>query len=914
MPGENSVNTVSTPRWSEPKWVTKIKQKRAEKRAAVSAGAAAGAATGAGLLLPFEIKMEKPGIVPKIREAHRKNVAAFKKFVRLGRKQDAPALCEAPIVGDVVSTYEGKTSEDEAMNLAREALDLARTGKKRKVERARELFEEAGEIGGPDPRVEILEAGFHVMLGEYGDALDIYSREIKRAKKQSDACTLEALSYDLVNLDLLLSMEMSSIAQEKKKESFEALVKVANFAMNPLSIVGNVVNEIASDIILYERPEYKPEELVDLRTRSDRVTASAVKALEKMGAVDSLSFLSDTLMAEFNFRTGRLESLEKMSVLERTRKGIYVSDADIDRAHAVSQELLVYYWPMVSESVIDASIRNENFEELKGVGDEARYIAGTISDMSSFSTALKEQFSDLAVRALSESAGMTDDRETLLEIARQLVVLGRFKEAAAVYGKISVLDPESSRLLNCALLSSGEDAAADENFDDIVIIGLNNDEIDETGLKAAVRLVDFNAQAVALAVSGFYRSRGYRAVVTDVKRGGGGELKIHVREVVISRIEADVRERGLNLRRGRKLDEAFSSWLDYMSFGKISGGQHFSENELNSALKRTNQKIGTYSPIESDWDWQIDGDVLTVSVPESRQWNFEIGGGTTTSGREDLIGMMSFMWKTRDGRDVGFNVTSGRIGDENGEVNGSAMYRDPDLFRFNGRRYSGDFSAFKQSNIYDITMTGASAKIGEDLTEYVQTWTAFKGYELEQPDGTGNGEVYSVTSGMNYRDDDTFFTVWAGPGIGPGGWFLNTGGKATREIEISDDWSIAITGYGKLGNNLPASEKAYFGKDQTQFKGYLSKPQIGSALIGAGIELRHKMYEIGESVVAQPYTYIDVGSAFDIGDGDINLIPVAGFGVRVYAPYIGWMNFFLGWRLDGSGAPQPGFTFGYDGV
>jgi len=952
MPGEgSSVNILSKlTSISKPEWIKNLKPKKEEKPEVVDQREPWLTAENVpGIpLFAFEIPVKKkdpPKIVAKIKQAHAKNMEVIKK--NLFRKLEDAATtenCDPPMVDELIADFEAEkirskrrnlevldssiqkmddSDPDKAYYIARQALILARTEKKKNVEEARLLFEDAKVLNGSDPRVRLLEAGFHILLGEYNSALKIYKHEIKRAKETGNCRALEALSYDLISFEVLLNNEIMSIPLEKKKEAVESLLKVVSFIMNPISLVDHVIKEIAEDVVMYERPEVEEKDLLEYKSKAGSLAKKAITGLKKAGDAASLISLGNSLVEEHDSRNRSLYLMSQVPVEDRAVRGLPVGDAEVSMAMASHQELLFTYYPLIAQKALDAAVEEEDVETLTDIGHSVASVVHERPDYNSSFGLLIENLGAQAERAFLEASKLSDDETSLGQMGKQMILMGRYEGAVQIYEKMAAGDEKYEKhldLANMALGTADEKIEPEEKkefegmyfFDDMVIKGVTAEGIDPAGLYAALKLVNGNDLAVARAAMSYYRSKGYRARVGsgDIRRYNG-TIGVNVNEISIKEVMVSDR-----VRNGR-----LGSWIEYYGRGELSPGKAFNEDELENSLLETSKRLETFSPSESRWEMFVDENndaVVLVDVRENLSRHYEIGAGTTTSGRNDLLGMLRIKHRFASGKNVSLDMFSGKRGDES-VLDASASYYTPDMFTLRDKKISSDISVFRTSFVNYVddeveTMTGAGVKMGTEIKRNTSVWVNPRGYALQNGSAEDIKGVGTVYSGLTYNtlngNKGSFFQIYGGPII----WETLGGkvrAKAVKRIPLPKEASLVLISDIGLGNSLPTSEKFVFGRNQTEFRGMLDKAYVGGALALGTVELRSKVFKMG-GVGVQPYVFMDAGGVTDLEDFDLKFIPWYGGGMRLYMPYMGCVNIFVGSPFGPKFIPQPGFEFGQE--
>lgn len=894
-----------------------------------------------------EIQSEEAG--PKDtrtdKEKIREDLLKLKNALHIkSKKTDKPSDCPPPPAKDLIEDFENnelKTSRsnlellkdqidtlpdsdpDKAFLIAREALILARTGKDRKIDEAKELLAKAKEMNPADHRIPMLEAGLHVMLGKYEDALKIYKAEIKEAKKSGDACTLQSLSYELISLNILLQNEISNAGIEQKREALKAGFQLLKFALNPLSIVDLAAGELIHDAIYYDRPEYKEKDLQGLKADAEGLAAEALQGLADTGDPKSLIILGNTILNEYRSVNENLNNVTKMSEAERAQKNLPLDDEALKRTRGSYSALLGYFYPLIASNAIKCAKDNKDFAALAAIGDNLFSIGITIPALSSSLTALRGTYSGLAEKAFEGATQLTEDREALSTIGKQLFVLGKYDAGLKALKKMAALDEKPPLSLGYAYVAAGQideakkffGASSQEElkilesgkFDDIEIRGVDLGASDALKVRALVKLMEGNPMALAMSVSEFFCQGGKRVGVSA--SGDGNKIYIDIKELKIKEMK---------VAKGKK-NKDLASWFNHFGYGELAPGKPFNVNELTASLTRTSNRIGTFSPSPSDWDWQIVEEAgeatVYVDINETPRKFVEFGAITSTSGKDDLLGMTNLMWRFPSGKDISLNLSAGKM---NGQdvVNGTASYYVPDAFKIKDKIFYSEVSVFRDNFINwakdrNDLMTGAGLKIGTDVAKNTNAWIKVSDYALQ------NGGIQNVSTlyaGATYdsriENRGTFFEIYGGPGLDGNGSFFKLKASAMQYFPLPKGGTFVLKGIVGTGSGLPASERYTLGKNISEFKGLLDNPQIGNMLLIGGGELRSKPIKLGKSVKIQPYVFLEAGAAIDIKKmGPLKFIPWYGLGTRVYSPITGWIDLFYGWPIGTVGTPQFGFDF-----
>jgi len=812
---------------------------------------------------------------------------------------------------------------DKGYYMAREALILTRTDKKKNVEEAKKLFEDAKKLAPSDVRISMLEAGFNIMLGEYDKAIKIYEGAVKEAKKTGKACDLEAISYDLVRFDVLLNSEIASAQSEKRKEALKGVLTIIKLAVNPQSIVDLAIGEIISDAFFVERKEYKPDELMQFKGRVDEMTKKSVEDLTKTGDVNALIDLNNKVIGEYSEMEKKLDEVENARDKENLP-----SDVRLSQTRDSYISILTYFYPLVTENAIKAAKENKDVKALALLGDTLTNFAINIPSYSSNASALKGRYTDLCEKAYVAEIELADDKATLASIGKQLVAIGKYKSALNAYEKLSAGEQTHPVELGYAYLAAGEIEKAKKVFlessgeelsilnsgkcEDLKVNGADLSGEDMLRLRSILKLLNDNPMAANIAVASFFHEKG-RIVIPE---------SIVLENNILTLNEVKIKELKVV---GEKKNKKLAEWIQYMGSGALAPGKPFDVNELNAAMSCTSGRLGTFQPSPSDWKWWIEeedgGAVVYIDLKEDMRKYIEVGALTSTSGKDDIRGIANFKWRFPSGRDVALGISAGELEGKT-VVDGSVSFYDPDFIEINDRKYFTDISVFKNSYINYLEdrneeMTGAGIKIGTEIGKNKNTnvWLNPKVYGVR--DGGGTIGIIDLYFGFTYDsriDKDnkgTFFSIYGGPGASAVGAFFKIEANAKQNIPLPNGSTLVILGRAGAGTaGLPSNELFFIGRNQQQFHGFLSEPEIGNLLLIGGAELRSKTFNLGAGFKVQPYLYIEAGATSELSKLHFKFIPWGGAGIRILSPVIGWINLFMGWPLDGTTAnPQFGFTF-----
>jgi tetratricopeptide (TPR) repeat protein len=822
---------------------------------------------------------------------------------------------------------------DKAYLLAREALVIAKTETKQNVKIAEEIFAKAKSMNPSDARIDLLHAGYFVQLGDYDKALDIYSKLIKELKASGDGCMLQAVAYDLISLDRMLGSEAAVKPIVDKKEAIQGALQVAGYAMYPLGIVDHVIKEIVNGAVNIDRPKETLERLVFFKSRAEHLAGDSIKALEEIGDVKSLNGLAGLVLREFTDRNAQFAALSEMAVDDRLKAGISAGEKEIELIRAENQNLFTYYYPMINEKAINVAlkrVKEDGVETLSAMADRLFITSATMSDMSSTSTQARERFAAMAEKCLLALSENVADAESLNMIGKELTAMGRYQSAITVFKRVSEKDRQYLSQLGYAYSAAGMIVEAKETFmtaeneketeilaggkfDDVRFDGLNDPDIDPVQLRAALKIVENGVADYFLTsvVTSFYRNKGRRVVLAEGSILKGDGIYVKLDEVKIDQFKVA----------GGKKNKKLASYISSVADGALDPGKTFEEEKLKSAVKEASAGIGTFSANDSAWAWWIDsgkdGNILTVDVNERLKKWYEVGIGTTSSGRDDLMGKATIIKQFASGKEISLDVIGGKMQNEP-FIDGSITYKDPSVYRKGKDRYFLESSLFRRSfPDYKLgekgTATGASVTVGKEIKKNTTAWIRPMGYGLQRDSQPNVEPVVFADSGVTYNtlsgNSGSFFQLHGGPIFSE-----NLGIKAEIEgeklIPLPKGASIAIKGTVGIGDNMPISEKFTLGKDQSKFRGLLREAKLGSLFIVGGIELRSKSIAIGKEIALQPYLFVDAGAITDIKNPKLSFLPWGGGGMRIYNPMIGCINLFYGWPIGTPGPGQFGFLLG----
>ncbi len=799
--------------------------------------------------------------------------------------------------------------KDKAFFLASYALLLAKTKKRDNIEEARVVFAEAQKAGN-DPRVDIMQARFHVMLGEYDDANKLYDEALSVSKKNEDLQLILAIADDLISLDLLIDLEINSSLGKNTEIILKGLSRLS---------FGGLLNFA----IFKDRKIHEEEELKQFRAKTQGIAFESIKDLTKISKANNdpgaLVFLGDSILREYNTR------VEYLKYMEKEEK---ISPQAAEAGQAICFAFIVLYYPIIAENAIEiaakaaseAKTEEEKLLHTEGllfIADNLFGIHQVTSDLSSSGMMDREMIADIAEKAFKEAIKLTDNPRILATIGRQLFIMDKDKTALKAFGKIAEINPRAHIYVDYANLALGLTSKAQTTFisssaqfEGIQIIGAES--VDQNRLKAAALLAGGDEAAMAMAIMSVYRREGYRAALKI--KDDNGKIIIEVIEVKIDKIYVVPEE-------GSEIDgKDVVDWLAYLTQGEVAAGQTFNSQKLEASLIKTGQRINTFEGEKAGWIIKNgkNGPVLVIQVSEIISGDYEFGGSTSTSGKKDLRGFVRLNKRFRSGKELSLSASGGRIGDKD-IMNGSVSYYNPHLSTWGGKRISSRVSVFRESYLNyfaDETQTksGGNINLETDIGKNTTAWVSPWGYGLEES-GVG---IYGLYTGITYdtrnKDRGNYFSIYAGPGFGTEGDFFKAQFDGRKYIPIYKGSYIALRAYGGYGNNLPGSELFYFGKDQNFWRGELDEVLMGNGFLGGSAELRTKKYWATKNIGLQPYVFADTGSAFDWDSSSMSFVPWGGAGLRIYMPILGCVNVFYGWPLGPSGTPNWGFTFGPDAV
>jgi|GEM_PF-2336028 len=830
---------------------------------------------------------------------------------------------------------------DKAFFLARYAFLLSRTGMITDVDRAREIFKEAGKLNKEDARVLLLQARFHLLWGEYEKALNIYEKAKDLAEKKEDLEMLCVITNDLVAMDLLIAAELSG------SDIIPVLFEVASFIGNPL---GRTLSGFYDVMFLEDRKKYKEEDLQNLSARTHRLAVKSVKALEKIceekGDSRLLIHLSRSVL--YGYNRGKLVLLEKYDQGKITK-------GEHQKTRAVYDRLFVYFYPEIARKAIEVAEKAGDLEGLLFIANDLFGISQSVSDMSSYDMALRGMFADLSAKALKAAALLTEDEEILANIGRQLFVMDRYKDAIKVFEKLAEKNPEYQVLLDYAYLALGRSKEAHRTFTssqgefgNIQIIGA--EAIDEKELEAALLLLGLDQEILAkvyerkkillkaynerkiskaefyyelsklldpinIAIKTIYRNKGYRAEVVDIKFFDG-KYTLIVKEVEISGIHVATGEENES-----QVDcEELADWISYFNKG---GSKKFNLSEIEASIRKTENRVETFTPRGWRIERRRDGSAELVIDVNPRGASYIDAGYQGSTVNDDWRANGGFGYTTIHGNRIS---VSGFGGEENGETlaGGALSYYDPDVefLRIDDRRIFSNIEIYRQSytDYFEGTVDtklGGSLRLGTDIGRNTTAWIQPWGYGLEES-GEGVGGIYAgITYDTRKTDRGNYFSVYAGPGYGSEGAFFKTRIEGRKYIPLKKGFYLAVRGYGGLGASLPSSETFNLGSVQSQglWRGRLDDVLLGNNLLGASVELRTgRLNTLIPDVSVEPYLFLDGGTVFNFDSGSFNFLPVGGAGIRIYHPAIGCINLYYGWPLGSVGEPHFGFLMGEDAV